>query len=175
MLRTSQKIPAGFTLIELLLVLTLITTLTAIAVPSLGKSVRHLAKKSAAEELAEVVRFGRAEAVRRGRPLRLIYVPETNAYRLEAQQAGLALEAGFEVIEDALFAQYTPLPTGVALEIPAAPHDASSMTVVFPASGVMEPVDLLMRDGEDELVVRLGAWIDEVAVLSQAAAEKGAA
>lgn len=170
-----RKTAAGFTLVELLLVLTLITALTAIAVPSLGKSVRHHAHQSVAEELAEVVRFGRAEAVRLGRPLRLVYLSDANAYRLEVQQSGLALNAAYEPLPDTLFAPYTVLPRGVALELAGSPGGSASFSVVFPPEGAMSPVEITVRDADRAVVVRLGGWIDEVSVSAASGAGQEAA
>lgn len=64
--------PRGFTLLELLLAVTLVGVLSSMALPSFGSAVSRQRLKSVSQALAVDMAEARHEAVRRGRPLKLV-------------------------------------------------------------------------------------------------------
>ena len=91
----------GFTLIEIMVVVLVIAVLSALTLPSLSGSYQRAALQSAADDLAQTLRYARRVAVLRGQTLRLVVVPEDaehdgrSSYHLEIETTELDAEETF--------------------------------------------------------------------------------
>lgn len=79
----------GFTLVELIIVMALLAIVTAIAVPSLSRSLRERGINDEAARLLAVTEYGRTEAVSQGVPMTVWVTPQ-------GQRFGVEPKAGFE-------------------------------------------------------------------------------
>lgn len=61
---TSNREQAGFTLLEVLVVLVLVSVITAVAAPAVGKGVQTLRLQKAARHVAAALRLARVRAIR---------------------------------------------------------------------------------------------------------------
>ena len=78
---------AGFTLLELLVVMMVITIAFFALRPSFGGAVREAEERTAMRQLVGLFTAARAEAVARGRLVRVVYDPQETAFYSEVQQA----------------------------------------------------------------------------------------
>ncbi len=81
---------AAFTLIELVLVMALLVTLLALAVPSLSRSLRQRNLEQEAARLLAVTEYGRDEASSQGVPVMVWLDPENGHF-------GVEVKKGFDV------------------------------------------------------------------------------
>jgi general secretion pathway protein H len=86
--RAERHRAGGFTLIELILVLVLISTVLALAAPSLQRFARGRETSDAAAHLLALTYLARSQAAAEARPWRLNIDPEGGCYWLSAQQGG---------------------------------------------------------------------------------------
>ncbi len=101
--------PGGFTLLELIVVLVLISTVLAIAAPSLRGFAHGRQTADAATRILSLTHLARSRAASRGCVHRLNVDPQAGTYRLSMQQGGAFVE-----IEDD-FGREFRLPAGVSV------------------------------------------------------------
>ena len=82
--KTSSR-SAGFTLVELVIVMGLLATLTALAVPSLSRSLRQRYLNEEAARFLAATEYARDEAVSQGVPMTIWIEPETRHFGVEAK------------------------------------------------------------------------------------------
>src|SRR5437588_10792647 len=73
--RTRRSRIAGFSMVELAVSLTVLLILTAIAIPSLMRSLRAYQLNDAAARLSDMLKFTRFEAVRRNTQVNFLILP----------------------------------------------------------------------------------------------------
>ena len=108
----TSKSSGGFTFIELMFVVITIGIITAAIVPRFGPSLQRVQTERAAFELAGVLRYAQAAAIRQRQPV-YVLVREAKQGR---RQLGLALEPDGPWLPDR-YATARPLPEGATLEI----------------------------------------------------------
>ena len=134
----------GFTLLELVLVMVLVSTVLAMAAPSLRGFLAGRQGAEAAAQVLSLTHLARSRAVTQGRIYRLNIDTETNTYWLTMQQAGAFVELGCEHGRRFRF----PDSVSVTLELP--PADAQASFVQFYADGRSDQatIGLIGRRGE---------------------------
>ena len=93
----SARSQGGFTLIELLVVLLIMSALIALAPAAFHRILPGLEMKSAAREVAGVLREARGQAIRDNREATVLIDTEQNAYRFSPGGRGHELSAAFQV------------------------------------------------------------------------------
>jgi len=111
----------GFTLLELIVVLVLVSTVLAMAAPSLRGFVGGRQTANAAAQVLSLTKLARSQAVVQGRVYRLNIDTETKTYWLTMQRAGSFVPLGFE------HGRRFQFPDGVSvkLELPLGNNSAS--------------------------------------------------
>ncbi len=156
----------GFTLIELLLVVTLIGVLASVVLPRLRGSVRSVSLREGAQDVAGLVWFARAEAMRRRLKTRFSIGAGGSEYWVEIQDVEAAYGEGFEAFGDPLLDVRWSLPRGVRVErILEGERAVRSDAIVFSPGGVSVPYVVELADErEGRVEVWIGSWFDEVTV-----------
>lgn len=82
MMKGLRKSKSGFTLVEVLVVVTLLAILLAVTIPSYlsGRPKRLLGAQ--ANKIAQIIRYGRLQAIRDNKKYYLEFIPELDMYRL---------------------------------------------------------------------------------------------
>lgn len=166
----NRRVPRGFTLIELLLVVALIGILAAVVYPRIYRSVRATALRESAEELAEYVRYARAEAVRQGLSTRFNTDIDGRAFWLTIQNPRADYERQFTRFGDALLDEHKPLPTGIRMELHSPTGTGGHIRILeFRPDGMGTGGSIELMDEEDRTMwVKTGFLYDEVHVLTAA-------
>ena len=134
----------AFTLLELILVLVLISTVLAIAAPSLRGFVRGRQTANAAAQLLALTHLARSQAVTRGCIHRLNIDAEEGTYWLTMQQAGAFVET------DSDHGRRYELPTGVLIALDRAQGEEQSAYVEFFPDGRCDPATIELTGGEGD-------------------------
>jgi len=143
--RTDPRRAGAFTLLELIAVLVLVSTVLAIAAPSLRGFVRGRQTAEAAASVLALTRLARSRAASWGCPHRLNFDAEAGTYGLTMQQAGAFVEI------DGNHGRRFRLPVGV------------SVTLVPPEGGESVPYVGFYPDGRcDPATVRLAGGAGDV-------------
>jgi type II secretion system protein H len=165
----------GFTLLELLLVVTLIAVMAGIVFPRVSRSTRSLGLREEADTLAEFVRFGRTEAVRRGVQTRLRISKSNGAYWLDVQDESASTVEQFTNFEDPFLDSEKPLPSGISMRaIAGEEHRITLDSIAFTPDGIGEPTRIeLSGNDERPVYIELGSWYDDVKVADASLASAG--
>ena len=152
---------------ELLLVVVLLGVLAGVVFPRLRGSVRAAGLDESAQRVASVVRFVRAESMRRGLKIRLTVDGPGRTLQLELQKADTAGVEEYGEFGDPLLDEEMSLPEGVGVgRLRQGEQALRAMVIVFKPDGVSEPYTLELKDKTDHvLLVEIGPWVDEVRVV----------
>lgn len=153
-------------MLELLLVITIIAVLSAIAYPRLTKAVRSAGVKDAAEQMAEMVRFARAEAIRHELRTRIKVSEDGTSYRLELQDREAGNQDVFTGFGEDFFDNDRLLPSGVRVDrMLDSGQVLGTRVIVFTPDGISPAykIHLTGNDGQ-KAFVEIGAWFDQVTV-----------
>ena len=159
----------AFTLMELLLVVVLLGVLAGVVFPRLRGSVRAAGLDEAAQRLAALVRFARAESVRRALKIRLTLDLPRGTCSLSLQNADSTGAEDFTEFDDPLLDAEHALPQGVRFgRIRQNEQLVRSAVIVFNPDGVSEPYSIELADQTHRVfLVEIGAWVDQVTVTRQ--------
>jgi type II secretion system protein H len=140
----------GFTLLELIVVLVLISTVMALASPSLRRFVRGRSTGDAASHMLALTYLARSEAATGAQVWRLNLDPETGTYWLTAQTEG-AFTAPLRE-----YGRVFHLPEGVTVETDAERDSNEPPYVQFYPDGRSDAVIIELTDPEGK-VLRLAS------------------
>jgi len=159
----------GFTLIELLLVVALLGVLAGVVFPRLKGTVRAAGLDEGSQRLAAVIRYARAESVRRGLKVRLTLDSVKNAYTMSLQNAEAVGGEDFASFEDELLDAEHRLPQGVRIkQIIQGEQRIKKTVLIFEPSGVSAPYAIELTDDAGRVdAVEIGPWLDEVSVVQK--------
>ena len=165
----------GFTLVELLLVCVLIGVLVSVALPRLGGSTRSLRFEEGVRELADLIRFGRAESVRRKLKVRLNLDQKGREYSLSVQDAENTYSERYVGFEDSLLDEKRTLPEGIQVEeIEIGGSSQKPTDLYFAPDGVGVPTKIVLKSEKGrEAEIELGAVYDQVLVTKKTKLEEG--
>jgi len=152
-----------------LLVVVLLGVLAGVVFPRLRGSVRAAGLDEAAQRLAALVRFARAESVRRALKIRLTIDTPHATCSLALQNADSASAEDFTQFDDPLLDEELPLPQGVRISrIRQGEQTLRSTVIVFNPDGVSEPYTIELTDETQRVfLVEIGPWVDQVSVTRQ--------
>ncbi len=119
----------GFTLLELIAVLVLISTVLALAAPSLRGFVRGRQTSDAAAQVLALTHYARSQAAAQGRVYRLNIDVDAGVYWLTAAEGGAFVE-----LRTAHGRRFV-LPAGVSVRVEADASDESPIYVQFYPNG----------------------------------------
>lgn len=88
--RNSRR--SGFSMLEMLIVLIIIGILVGIAIPKIGRIIRHERVNRAAQVLVQDLQNGFAMAGRQRAPVRLTFTPATQTYVFSDRASGTVLQ-----------------------------------------------------------------------------------
>lgn len=168
MIMNITKNNKAFTLLELLLVITLMGIMAGVALPRLHGTARGQRLQEGAGVLAEFVRQGRLEAVKRRLKVELSFSRDGREYTLKVQDAGSSMQEKFTTFGDSLLDTAHELPEGVRFRRESMNIEIvgdQKPKIVFLPSGHGEPMELevVNQDGR-KAVIALGALYDEVSM-----------
>lgn len=153
----------------MLLVVVLLGVLAGVVFPRLRGSVRAAGIDEAAQRLAALIRFARAESVRRALKIRLTIDTPRAACALALQNPDSAGAEDFASFDDPLLDEELPLPQSVRFgRIRQNEQVMRSSVIVFYPDGVSEPFTIELTDDTNRvLLVEIGPWLDQVTVSRQ--------
>ena len=151
---------------ELLLVVALLSILVSVVFPRLKGSVRAAGLEEGAQEVAELVRFSRAEALRRRLRVRFDMDAQGRKYWIMVQDGQASHHEQFTSFGDPFLDARRALPRGVRIaRIREGEAITRARSVVFRPDGVSAPYTLELTDEMDRRArVKVGPWFDEVSV-----------
>jgi type II secretory pathway pseudopilin PulG len=157
----------------LLLVVALIGILAAVVYPRINRSVCATALREGAEEVAEYVRYARAEAVRQGLSTRFNTDIDGRAFWLTIQNLRADYEKQFTRFGDALLDEHKPLPTGIRMELYSPAGTGRHIRILeFRPDGIGTGGSIKLMDEDDRTMwIKTGLLYDEVHVLTAAQEE----
>lgn len=133
-MNTSHRQPAGYqgmTLLELILVMLILSTVLAMAAPSLRGFFTSRRIDDTAVQILALTKFARSQAVSEGIVYRLNFDTRERTYWLTAQKAGV-----FEPLETEFGQTYT-LPKDIELEIEDIEQKDKDVFLAFTPHGTM--------------------------------------
>jgi prepilin-type N-terminal cleavage/methylation domain-containing protein len=139
--RDSKRHAAGMTLLELLVVLTILSLLAGLVVPRMGPWLDNWKLRSAAERIAQTLRYTRARALFEQHYYVVEIFPQRNLVRI--------LQA------DSAFVREFPLPDGIQVETDEEQGTFRTPEVVrfiLPPSGEVEEKNLWLRNKQGRAV-----------------------
>ena len=148
----------GFTLLEMMVVIIIIGTIAAIAVPRMN-DIFEVNLKSSIRRMIGMIQFAFNESVIKQTPLRLNFSPETGEYWLSAMLSSGDTGQFVEYVTDVVKPQQ--LPEGVLINDVVTPHDSEKRTdgddifIGFFPTGFVERgvIHLSSRDGRQFTLV----------------------
>jgi type II secretion system protein H len=146
--RTDRRAPGGFTLLELIAVLVLISTVLAIAAPSLRGFVHGRQTTDTAARMLALTRLARSQAISRGAVHRLNIDAETGVYWLTMQEGG----AFVETTADRRRHYRLPAGVSVAVEEPQSESEGSAWYVEFHPDGRCDPTTIELTGSEGDVL-----------------------
>lgn len=157
----SQRL--GFTLLELLLVVTLLVIVSAIVFPRLSGTAHAARLSTSAEDVAALVRFARAEAVRSGLNVRFNISLDRRFYWLSRQHPDSPGD-GYGPFDDPFLDRRRPLPDDVRVrQLREEERPLLIPILTFTASGRSAVYEIDLADAEERLMrVEIGPLLDDV-------------
>lgn len=146
---------AGFTLLELILVMLIISTLLAVAGPSLRGFFASRKTNDAAAQLLAFTQYARSQAVSEGVVYRLNFDLEERTYWLTAWQAG-----DFQRLKTE-FGQTFALPKDVDIELEKLEEDEEDIFLKFTPQGTATPGTVRLLDKSDRAIEVMCATMTE--------------
>ena len=129
--KKQQNIKGGFTLLELILVMVILSTVLAMAAPSLRGFFGSRKTHDTASQILSLTQFARSQAISEGIIYRLNFDTRERTYWLTAQKSGT-----FEML-DTEFGQIFTLPTDIALELKDAEEEGYEVFFIFTPQGIV--------------------------------------
>ncbi len=129
--KKQQNIKRGFTLLELILVMVIISTVLAMAAPSLRGFFGSRKTHDTATSILALTQFARSQAISEGIIYRLNFNTREHTYWLTAQKSGT-----FEML-DTEFGQIFNLPSDIVLELKGAEEKGDEIFIVFTPQGTV--------------------------------------
>jgi len=143
----------GFTLLELILVMVILSTVLALAAPSLRGFFASRQINDTATQILALTQFARSQAISEGIAYRLNFDTQQRTYWLTAQQAGVFEQPKTE------FGQVFELPKDMAMELESLEKQERDVFLAFTPYGTVTPgtVRLIDRGGRALEVTCLSA------------------
>ena len=142
---SDRRVAGAFTLLELIAVLVLISTVLAIAAPSLRGFVRGRQTADAAAKVLSLTHLARSRAVSWGCIHRLNFDAEEGTYWLTMQKAGAFVEI------DGNHGRRFRLPDGVSVVLESPSQVQSLPYVQFYSDGGCDPATIELAGGENDV------------------------
>jgi prepilin-type N-terminal cleavage/methylation domain-containing protein len=143
---TPARRAGGFTLLELILVLILISTVLALAAPSLRRFARARETTDAASHLLALTRLAGSQAAAQAHTWRLNIDPDSATYWLTVQKAGGFVEPERE------YGRLFRLPDGVSVAVEGHEVVDGVPAVQFYPDGRSDPVTIELTDTEGRVL-----------------------
>lgn len=133
----------GFTLLELILVMVILSTILAMAAPSLRGFFGSRKTHDTAAQILALTHFARSQAISEGIIYRLNFDTRERAYWLTAQKSGT-----FEMLSNE-FGQIFTLPSDIVLELKGAEKEDDEIFLIFTPQGTVTAgtIRLIDRQG----------------------------
>ena len=144
--RAKQMQPNGFTLLELILVMVILSTVLALAAPSLRGFFASRQTHDAAAQMLSLIQLAGSQAVSQGTTYRLNFDPAAGTYWLTSRQGGSFEELGDE------FGRRFSLPKDTTVELTGAGRDTEGDYISFTPQGTCMPATITLIDRRGEKV-----------------------
>ena len=141
--RSSRR--GGFTLLELIAVLVLISTVLAIAAPSLRGFARGRQTDDAALRILALTRLARSRSASWGAVHRLNVDPDARQYWLTMQRQGAFVEI------DSDHGRRYNLPAGVSVKVDSSSDDDGVPYIQFDPNGRCDPATVQLTGGQGDV------------------------
>jgi prepilin-type N-terminal cleavage/methylation domain-containing protein len=143
---SDRRRSGGFTLLELIAVLVLISTVLAIAAPSLRGFVRGRQTSDTAARMLSLTHLARSRAISQGCTYRLNFDTEEGIYWLTVQEGGAFVEIEGD------YGRHFRLPVGVSIALNA-PSDEEELSYVrFHPDGRCDAATIELVGGEGDVL-----------------------
>ena len=138
----------GFTLLELILVMVILSTVLAMAAPSLRGFFASRQIQDAAAQILALTQFARSQAVSEGTTYRLNFDEddEQPTYWLTANQSGAFEQLGVE------FGRVFELPKDTELQLENVEQDGAESYIAFEPQGIVTPATIRLIDRRGNIV-----------------------
>jgi prepilin-type N-terminal cleavage/methylation domain-containing protein len=133
----------GFTLLELILVMVILSTVLAMAAPSLRGFFASRKTDDTAAQILALTQFARSQAISEGIVYRLNFDTRERTYWLTAQQAGMFEELKTE------FGQIFTLPKDIVMELEDLEQDDMEVFLKFTPQGTVTAGTIRLIDRAD--------------------------
>ena len=141
------SVSSGFTLLELILVMVIISTVLAMAAPSLRGFFSSRKIHDAAANILSLVRYARSQAISEGMTYRLNFNAEKGVYWLTSNRDG-----AFSVLDNEFGREFLlPDDTAVALEKEDDKKKTETYITFFP-QGIAECATITLTDRTGEVI-----------------------
>jgi type II secretion system protein H len=130
----------GFTLLELILVMLILSTVLAMAAPSLRGFFGSRQSQDTAAQILALTQFARSQAISEGVVYRLNFDTKDRVYWLTAWKSGT-----FEELETE-FGQIFTLPKDMAMELEDVEEEDGDVYVEFTPQGTITPATIRLID-----------------------------
>lgn len=153
----------GFTLIELLLVVTLLVIVSAIVFPRLSGTAHAARLSTSADDMATLIRFARAEAVRSGLNVRFNVSLDRRYYWLSRQDPDTS-DDGYGPFGDPFLDKRRQLPEGVRVQTLREEKRPLLIPILtFNGGGRSAVYEIDLADTEERLTrIEIGPSMDDV-------------
>ena len=130
----------GFTLLELILVMVILSTVLAMAAPSLRGFFTSRKTHDTASQILALTQYARSQAITEGIIYRLNFDTLENSYWLTSQQEGVFEELGIE------FGRLFTLPKDIILELEDLDKEEGDMFLKFTPQGTVTAATVRLID-----------------------------
>lgn len=141
--KKQQNKNGGFTLLELILVLVILSTVLAMAAPSLRGFFGSRKTHDTAAQILAMTQFARSQAISEGIIYRLNFDTREHTYWLTAQKSG-----SFEKLKTE-FGQVFTFPNDITVELNAVAEEGDEMFLVFTPQGTVTAGTIRLIDRRD--------------------------